>query len=165
MLIDQTELVQRTPICAGLSPATLTAVLADSEIVDVAAGGYFFREGDVGECLYVICSGSAVVQRLWEDKPIVLARVGQGDCFGEMSLIDLQHRFSSVRAKTDCQAIRVPFTALCRLCQTDVEQYVILMMNLSREGSRRLRIAGDRLFRYQQELGQHGFDDELNFGA
>lgn len=165
MLIDQTELIRKTPVCGGLKKATLELILEQSEEQDVVAGEFFFRQGDAGDCLYVIRTGTVIVQRMWKGTPIVLARVRPGECFGEMSLIDLQRRFASVKAETDCSVIRVPYTALSRLCQIDVEQYAMVMMNLGREVSRRLRIAGERLFRYQQELGQQWFDDELTFDA
>ena len=165
MLLEQTELIRKTPVCGGLKKETLQLILNQSDELELSAGEFFFHEGDVGDCLYVIRRGTAVVQRTWNGKPIVLARVGPGDCFGEMSLIDLQRRFAGVKAETDCSVIRVPYAALTRLCQTDIEQYAMVMMNLGREVSRRLRIAGERLFQYQQELGQQWFDEELAFDA
>lgn len=165
MLVDQTELIQQTAVCGGLKRSTLEFILDKSAELEFAAGEFFFREGDAGDSLYVIRSGTAVVQRSWEGEPIVLARLGAGECFGEMSLLDLQRRFAGVRAETDCIVIRVPYSALSRLCQVDLEQYTMAMMNLGREVSRRLRIAGERLFRYQQELGQHWFDEELVYDA
>lgn len=165
MLIDQTQLIQKTAVCGGLKRETLHFILRQSSEQDFPEGRFFFHEGDAGDCLYVIRSGTAVVERSWEGNPIVLARVGPGDCFGEMSLIDLQRRFASVRAETDCCVIRIPYTSLGKLCQVDTEQYAMVMMNLGREVSRRLRIAGDRLFRYQQEHGQQWFDEELAYDA
>lgn len=165
MLVEQTELIQKTPVCGGLRTDTLLFILEHSSEMDVPAGQYFFREGDRGDCLYVIRSGTAIVERNWQGTPIVLARIRPGDCFGEMSLIDLQRRFASVKAESDCNVIQIPYSALSKLCQIDIEQYAMAMMNLGREVSRRLRIAGERLFRYQQELGQHWFDDELTFDA
>lgn len=165
MLIDQTELIQRTAVCGGLRRETLLFILNQSSQQNVSQGSYFFREGDAGDCLYVIRSGTAVIERSWEGDAIVLARLEAGDCFGEMSLIDLQRRFASVRAEADCKVIRIPYTSLSKLCQVDTEQYAMVMMNLGREVSRRLRIAGERLFQYQQELGQQWFDEELMFDA
>ena len=165
MLVDQTELIQKTAVCGGLKRETLLFILKQSFEINIQSDDYFFREGDAGDCLYVVRSGTAIVQRTWDGQPIVLARIGPGDCFGEMSLIDLQRRFASVKAETDCSVIQIPYTALCKLCQVDIEQYAMVMMNLGREVSRRLRIAGERLFRYQQELGQHWFDEELVYDA
>ena len=165
MLVDQTQLIRNIPVCGGLKAETLKFIIDQSDTLEVAEGHYFFRCGDQGDCLYVLRSGSAVIERTWEGTPIVLARVKAGDCFGEMSLIDFRPRFAAVRAETDCSAVRVPYSALCKLCQKDIEQYAMVMMNLGREVSRRLRTAGERLFRYQQELGQHWFDDELRIDS
>ncbi|OYP35981.1 Crp/Fnr family transcriptional regulator [Rhodopirellula sp. MGV] len=165
MLLEQTQLIQKIPICGGLKPETLRFLLEQSTEVDFAQGEILFYEGDPGDSLYVIRSGSVVVERDWNGQAIVLARVETGGCVGEMSLIDFQKRFASVRAETACSTVRVPYIALSKLCKVDTEQYAMVMMNLGREVSRRLRIAGERLFRYQQELGQQWFDDELRYDA
>lgn len=159
--VERLQLLQSMAMFGGLKTETLRLVLAQSERKTFSAGAYFFREGDPGENIYLIEQGTAIVERLWEEKPIVLARVGETDCFGEMSLIDFQRRFASVRAETDCQVIEIPFGALAMLCKHDVQQYSMVMMNLGREVSRRLRVAGDRLFRFQQETGRQWFDEEL----
>ncbi|MCD0461462.1 Crp/Fnr family transcriptional regulator [Roseiconus lacunae] len=165
MLLEQTQLIQKIPICGGLKIETLRFILQQSSELDLTAGEFLFYEGDPGDSLFVVRCGSVVVERDWKGQPIVLARVGPGDCVGEMSLIDFQKRFASVRAETDCSVVRIPYIALTKLCKVDAEQYAMVMMNLGREVSRRLRIAGERLFRYQQELGHHWFDDELQYDA
>ncbi|MCC9599339.1 cyclic nucleotide-binding domain-containing protein [Stieleria sp. JC731] len=165
MLLEQTQLIQKIPICGGLKVETLRFILEQSQEIEFEAGDFLFYEGDPGDSLFVIRSGSVVVERQWEGNAIVLARVGPGDCVGEMSLIDFQKRFASVRAESDCVVVRIPYIALSKLCKVDTEQYAMVMMNLGREVSRRLRIAGERLFRYQQELGHHWFDDELQYDA
>ncbi|WP_253161602.1 Crp/Fnr family transcriptional regulator [Stieleria tagensis] len=161
MLIEKTDLIQKIAICGGLKTETLRFVLQQSQEIERVSGEFFFREGDAGDCLYVLKSGTALVQRSWQGREIVLARIRPGDCFGEMSLIDLQRRFAAVTAETDCTAIRVPYSAICKLVQFDMEQYTMVMMNLGREVSRRLRVAGNRLFHYQQEFGHQWFDEEL----
>lgn len=158
---ERLELLQSMAIFGGLKTEALKLILGESDRKSFSKGAYFFREGDPGENIYLIEQGTAIVERLWEDQPIVLARVGASDCFGEMSLIDFQRRFASVRAETDCQVIEIPFGALGMLCKRDVQQYSMVMMNLGREVSRRLRVAGDRLFRFQQETGRQWFDEEL----
>ncbi|TWU04235.1 cyclic nucleotide-binding domain-containing protein [Stieleria varia] len=155
------ELLRAMPIFGGVSPAALSFILNHSDENHHPRDSYFFCEGDKGDCVYVLQSGTALVERRWEDMPIILGRLRQGDCFGEMSLVDLQKRAASIRAESDCQAIRIPFRAFRLLCNQDMQQYTMVMMNLGREISRRLRVAGDRLFRFQQELGRQWFDDEL----
>jgi CRP/FNR family cyclic AMP-dependent transcriptional regulator len=77
----------------------------------------------------------------------VLRRLEQGDCFGEMALLDLFPRSASVRADEDCSAIEISSANLMRLFERDVEQFALIQMNIAREMSRRLRVTGDLLFR------------------
>lgn len=159
--LPKSELLKSMPIFGGINRAALELILGESEEVEFDEGYYFFREGAIGENVFVLASGTALVERNWEDTPIILARFRSGDCFGEMSLIDLQRRAASVKAESAGRAIKIPYQAFQKLCQNDITQYTMIMMNLGREVSRRLRIAGDRLFRYQQELGQHWFGDDF----
>lgn len=56
------------------------------------AGEIIFQEGEPGECAYIIESGSVSIFMAAQghDKPV--GRVGSGDIFGEIALLDLQPR-------------------------------------------------------------------------
>jgi CRP-like cAMP-binding protein len=77
----------------------------------------------------------------------MLGRLRQGDCFGEMALLDLFPRSASVRATAPCSALALSTASFHKLYETDVEQFAIVQMNIARELSRRLREADERLFR------------------
>jgi CRP-like cAMP-binding protein len=153
-MVPQLELLRNMPIFGGLKSETLEFVLGQSSEVLVAEHDYFFREGDKGESVYVLQSGRAQVQRLKQGLPIVLRHLSDGDCFGEMSLIDFMPRSASVMALSPCQAMEIPGRSLIQLYKRDVEQYAVIMMNLGREVSRRLRLAGDRLFQLEESIDQ-----------
>jgi CRP-like cAMP-binding protein len=104
----------------------------------------------------VLQTGQVRIQRNWQGNAIKLGSLGPGDCFGEMALIDFQKRSATVIAELPCQAISVPAAALGLLYRQDVEQYAIIMMNLGREVSRRLRLADNRLF---ELVHRHGEQD------
>ena len=146
---NRIQLLRRMPAFGGLKAEALEIILAASRDVTVQAGGFFVREGEPGDSLFVLETGTVLIQRTWEDTTIELGQLSDGDCFGEMSLIDFQARSASVKAVSDCQAIEIPFSALRALLQEDVEQYAMIMMNLGREVSRRLRAAHQRLFEQQ----------------
>lgn len=144
------QLLRTMPVFAGLNNDSLQLILDDSEVVEVAAGDYFFREGDGAKSLFVLQQGVVAIERLWKGAPVVLGEFGRGDCIGEMALIDMMPRSASVRAVEDCQAIEVTLSSLRKLLQRNLEQYAIIMMNMGREVSRRLRAADDRLFSLEQ---------------
>lgn len=153
-MLTQIDLLRQMPIFGGLKTETLEFLLDLSQEVLVPEGDYFFQEHDKGNNVYVLESGLAQVHRLRDGKPVVLRRLREGDCFGEMALIDFLPRSASVLAETNCQAIEIPAKSLIQLYKKDVEQYAMIMMNLGREVSRRLRSAGDRLFQLEQPLSE-----------
>ena len=142
----QITLLQNMPVFGGLKLETLEFVFARSEPVAVAEGNYFFRQGERGDCLFVIQSGSILVEKHWQGTEVEVGRLEKGDCFGEMALIDLQGRSASVRATSDCTTVKISRPVLGQLYQHDLEQYAIIMMNMGREVSRRLRLLHEKLF-------------------
>ena len=144
------ELLRGMPVFGGLKTESLELILSNSEQIVLQEGEFFFREGEPGDSLFVLESGTVLVQRMYQGKAIELGRLAPGDCFGEMALIDFLPRSAAVKAECNCEAIEVTNRALRSLFQSDVEQYAMIMMNLGREVSRRLRIADECLFQLQQ---------------
>ena len=99
--------------------------------------------------MYVLESGRVTVSKSWQGHQLLLRRLGDGDCFGEMALLDLFPRSASVRADADCSAIELSSVNLYRLFEHDAEQFALIQMNIAREMSRRLRVTDDLLFRAQ----------------
>ena len=141
------QLLQAMPIFGALRDDTLEFLVGLARSVRVHAGDYFFREGEPATGLFVIETGAATVLKGWEGQEIVLRQLRAGDCFGEMALLDLMPRSASVRADEDCLALQIDSEDLYRLCGHDAEQFAVMLMNLGREISRRLRDADETLFR------------------
>jgi CRP/FNR family transcriptional regulator, cyclic AMP receptor protein len=143
----QLECLQRAPIFGALAEDTLQFLLDQMRSVRVAAGDCFFREGDQASSMFVLEDGAAVVVKGWRGEEVELRRLGPGDCFGEMALMDLFPRSASVRALVDCTALEMGPDDLHRLFQRDAEQFALIQMNIGREVCRRLRATDEMLFR------------------
>lgn len=141
------ELLQAMPVFGGVREDTLNFLLERSTLVAVPAGGFFFREDDEGQSMFVLQAGKVAVLKNWDGRQYLLTHLGQGDCFGEMSLMDLRHRSASVAAVEPCQAIELSGANLYALYEKDLGQFTMIQMNMGREVSRRLRDADERLFR------------------
>jgi MFS superfamily sulfate permease-like transporter len=114
--------------------AAVRAVLTRREYPEDAA---VFHRGDRDDALYVIASGSATV-RLGETRLMTFSR---GTCFGEMALLDREHRSASIHAETPlvCYVLeRKSFEALAR---EHPRVALVLLANLGRELSLRMRRA------------------------
>jgi CRP/FNR family transcriptional regulator, cyclic AMP receptor protein len=106
------------------------------------AGATLFREGEDANAMFVVISGE--VEVLKKSKRAVEARVavlGPGDWFGEMSIVDIQPRSATVRALAPSRLLRVTSADLDALYRHDLRSYAIIILNLARELSRRLRVA------------------------
>jgi len=68
-------------------------------------GDAIVRQGEVGECMYVISSGKAEVLVKKGRKQVRIATLGPRDFFGEMALFDREKRSATVRAMNEVQAI------------------------------------------------------------
>jgi CRP/FNR family transcriptional regulator, cyclic AMP receptor protein len=106
------------------------------------AGATLFREGEDANAMFVVINGE--VEVLKKSKRAVEARVavlGPGDWFGEMSIVDIQPRSATVRALAPSRLLRVTSADLDALYRHDLRSYAIIILNLARELSRRLRVA------------------------
>jgi CRP/FNR family transcriptional regulator, cyclic AMP receptor protein len=157
------EMLQRMPIFGAIRDDALDFLLGEARIVAVAQGEHFFREGDEANCMYVLESGRVSVIKSWQGRECLLQRLGEGDCFGEMALMDLFPRSASVRAEADCSAIEITPAHLLRLFERDLEQFALIQMNIGREVSRRLRVTGELLFRAR--MGESVARAESPFGT
>lgn len=84
---------------AGSDPVAAEELLALMNRVHLDRGGVLFTQGDPGASLYVVAKGSLKVTRADSlDRPTILAVLGPGDVFGEMSLLDDSDRDATVTA-------------------------------------------------------------------
>ena len=143
------EALQRMPIFGGLRRDVLELLVGAAGTTSVPCDQYFFREDDKATAMFVLESGQFAILKSWNGQEYEIGRLGPGDCFGEMALIDLFPRSASVRALRDCTAITLSMESVHRLYEKDVEQFALILMNIGRELSRRLRIADERLFSFK----------------
>lgn len=137
-------MLQEMPVFGGIRSDVLSGVLERCRLVIRGPGQDFFRENDPGSSFYVLLAGRVEVRKSAHDGVISLGELRRGDCFGEMSLIDLGPRSATVRALDECTAVELDWGSLQTLAETDMEQFSLLQMNVARELSRRLRAADRR---------------------
>lgn len=117
--------------------------LAEVLTVDLPeAGETLFREGEAANAMFVVVGGEMeVLKRSRSGIDARVAVLGPGDWFGEMSIVDIQPRSATVRALAPGRLVRITPADLDALYRFDVRSYAIIVLNLARELSRRLRVA------------------------
>ena len=140
------ELLQRMPIFGGIRSEVLEFLLGLCPIVTVPRNDFFFRESDEGTSMFVLEAGKVAVLKSSHGQDYLLRTLGEGDCFGEMALIDHCPRSASIQALEDCVAIDISAANLYRVYAHDLKQFALIQMNMGREVCRRLRDADNMLF-------------------
>ena len=104
---------------------------AISRVVEVPVGTMLTRAGESGEEFFFILDGSATVEVTRRKR----LKLGPGEFFGEMSLLDGEPRSATVRAETDMRLLVI----LRRNFQTLLTEVPELTRNILIVLSRRLR--------------------------
>jgi CRP-like cAMP-binding protein len=96
--------LEALPIFAGLDDEGLARVRAVAVEIDVPAGQTLVRPGDPGAGLFVLQSGTAIVEARGEPE----IEVAAGEFVGELALlVPDSTRSARVRAKTDVRALAI----------------------------------------------------------
>ena len=72
--------------------------MAGSEVIDVKPGEAIINEGDISDDLYIIRSGSMIVEKNLGGKPVFMSYVPAGSYSGEMAMIERAPRVATVKA-------------------------------------------------------------------
>lgn len=150
--------LQGMPVFGGLKDDTVALLLDAAETWTLSEGEFFFREKERGSSMFVLQEGRVAVIKTWEDHDYLIAELSRGDCFGEMSLIDLGPRSASVLAMEPCSALEIKAADLQKLYRHNVSEFAMIHMNMGREVSRRLRDTDRTLFKARIEakvIGGH----------
>lgn len=104
-------------------------------------GDIVVRQGEEGDCMYVIQEGEVEVVSETDGKLVRLATLGPGDFFGEMSIFEREVRTATVRTLTDARLLTVDKKTFLRCIQEDPTMAFRVVETLSR-----------RLHRLNEEL-------------
>jgi CRP-like cAMP-binding protein len=144
MSTDKTDVLRRSPLFELLSPAELR-VLADlSKPRRYAPGEQVIAEGEVGDSLYVLASGEVEVSR-HEGPGAPLAVIGPPGAFGEMALVDREHRSATVKARTDVLALQLTVENFTTFRKYSRDGFTLVVINIARVLSSRLRETSAKL--------------------
>lgn len=146
----------------ALTEAALEHLAEHLRVVEAEPGHVLFREGEAGDDMYVVLHGDIeVLKKSKRGKDSCVAVLGPRDWFGDMSIVDVQPRSATVRALSPARLLRVAASDLEALYRYDVKAYALVVLNVAREMSRRLRVADGIL----ADLIANVFDGYLSRGG
>lgn len=133
-MIDVNAL-QKYSLFGGVSPEQIEKIKPLLETGHFEAGECPQVEGQPNDKIYFILSGEVDVIK----QGVVIARLREGETFGEMELLDIMPSIATVRAATALDVVMISNRALYDISKLDLKTFSMMIMNLARDLSRRLR--------------------------
>jgi CRP-like cAMP-binding protein len=142
--VETAAFLREVPLFKGIAEPELDALAGTLRERPLKRGQVLFREGEVGEEMFIVLRGSIVIS-----KPVtgrveqVLDRVGPGDFFGEMSLFDRSPRSATIQADSDATLLVLDREAMRRLTELSPRAAAAFFHALVQVLVARLRASGD----------------------
>jgi NTE family protein/lysophospholipid hydrolase len=112
---------------------TIQALDTQIEWVHISRGKALFRQGDIGDSLYIVING--LLQAVTEDengKKQIIGKIYQGESVGEMAIIAGTDRTASIYALRDSELVKLSksaFELLIRQCPQMMKKLAQLVIN------------------------------------
>jgi len=154
---DTKTFLRNIPIFGGLQDHGLDQLLRLLEEKTFAVGESVLRQGDTARSMFIVRAGEVVVRRAAPSGMMMkVVRLGPGEFFGETTLIEIHPSDVSIVVERPAVLYALSNRALYQLYQQDQPAYTMVVLNIARELSRRLRKAEARVC----ELADAAADDE-----
>jgi serine/threonine protein phosphatase PrpC/CRP-like cAMP-binding protein len=137
------DILARMALFRALNDREILRLLQVVEVVAFKDEDEIIREGDKGEELFIVLTGSVKVKR----GDTVLATLGPGNHFGEMALVRSQPRSATVVSDLDSELMVIRRVDFFEILRTEHQLAVKLLWQF-------LSVLGDRLDETNRELGQ-----------
>ena len=131
-VIEKMMLIRQVPIFAQLDADDLEELASIVEERRIDPGRDVFREGEVGDAVYLVVKGRVRVYVGAGGSESTLAELGPGACIGEMAVLDASPRSASVCALERTRALRVPGEGFKRLMSERPEMSEAIVAELVR---------------------------------
>lgn len=153
-MVNQSEetlrLLQQVELFQGVEPESLRMIADGTTEQQFAAGDVIFREGEVGDRLFLLLAGTMRVYVERDERMITYGIVQAGECFGEMALIEDALRSANVRAEAPSRCLTLSKQDFMAL----ISRYPHLALGIMKNLSQRLRRTNTRVQDYANYLAQ-----------
>jgi len=134
--------IRRAPIFSALDDSSAASLRESMSAIKLSKGQTLFKEGDSGDRLYVVVSGKIKLGTASGDgRENLLAILGPGEMFGELSLFDPEPRTSTATAVTDVRLVSLAHDQVIGL----VTSHPQVSLEILRRLAQRLRKSNETL--------------------
>lgn len=138
---DLLSFLRTVPLFCDLDDESLSLLSKVSHFKHVSKGEVLFLQEDPGDAAYIVSSGTiAIVLTTTDGRELVINEMREGDCFGELALLENEPRSAGAVAREDSEVVWIPRREF--LGQVEAEPK--LMRRLLETVAARLRNSGER---------------------
>ena len=133
--------MQKYSLFGGMMEEQIETILPFMHEEHFTSGEVIITEGKANDRIYFLIEGQVTVSR----KDVFLVRFCEGEEFGEVEVLDVMPAVATIKALTDVSAMSISNRALREIYKMDVKIFSLMIMNLARDLSRRLRRMDEKL--------------------
>jgi len=137
----QAEKLQKYALFGGLTKDQIESVVPHLRLDEYNEGDIIIKEGDLNDRIYFLLEGQVAVLK----GDTLLAKFGIGENFGEIEVLDVMPAVASIKALSQITAMSVSNKELRAIYKMDINIFSLIIMNLARDLSRRLRRMDENL--------------------
>jgi hypothetical protein len=136
--------LRRIKILSGLTDDQLEHFTQFVEVEEIPQWSVIVKQGDPGDAMYFILEGELRVRISLLDKETILATLGPGEFFGDVSLFDQGPRSADVVANHDSLVVKFPAAAFEKLVKEAPDIATSFLRAVGRTLSARIRTDNKR---------------------
>lgn len=139
-MID-TNALQKYSLFGGVLPEQIDRIKPLFGHARYDVGETPMQEGNPNDKIYFIISGKVQVSK----RGIPITELGEGETFGEMELIDIMPSIATITVIESLEVVTISNRAMYEISRIELKAFALMVMNLARDMSRRLRKMDERI--------------------
>ena len=135
-----------TELCRGLPSESLAQLAQDAQLIELQNGELLIKQGEVGDCLYLVIDGRLEAQLQTDDSPpriVSLARIGPGESVGELAVLSNDTRACNVVAIRDTRVAKLMRDACLALVTKFPQAWFRIAQQIVRRSQEKSRPAAE----------------------
>jgi hypothetical protein len=136
--------LRRIKVLAEMSDEQLMRFADFAEVEQIPQWTVIVRQGDPGDAMFFILEGELRVRMNLMDREMVIATLGAGEMFGDISIFDHGPRSADVVANVDSLVVRLSASAFERLSREAPQLATPLLRSIGKTLTARIRADNKR---------------------
>jgi CRP-like cAMP-binding protein len=131
----QPSILQKYSLFGGLMEEQIENIIPFMQQEKFDPGDVLINEGKPNDRIFFLIEGQVEVTK----KNAFLARFSEGEAFGEMEVLDVMPAVATIKALSPVTVLSISNKAMREIYKKDLTTFSLVLMNLARDLSRRLR--------------------------